>query len=148
MTVMIEEISPIPSEVSMVLALQAIGRPVGSKMYEFVCETIEKYPQYFQWEHTYKKIPQSVHDAYRDECYPKKEQATECAIEDGVGLMEYIRRRDAVTIVTKPLTMESFLDGFKALEKRDQERVIENNRRKKIWNKHYKAYGLVFRDYI
>ena len=135
------KISEIPQEVLSVVAMQQAPF-VGSKTYSKIQEIISKYPEYFPWEHAYKKVPTEVHDAYREEertvyyeVYPRQKVDTECGI-----LAQISKQVKFEDIPTMP-----FADYVKIQQQiMDKEAELET-RLKTAWNKHYKKYKLEYR---
>ena len=108
-------------------------------MYDKVQATIEKYPQYFKWEHKYNAIPREVHDAYYDEIVRLNAQ---------IELRE-MNLRLSKEFEYSPKSSEELLGLFNRLE---CGRILESNsikkmneQKKTIWDKHYSAYGLKYR---
>jgi hypothetical protein len=147
----------IPSEVIYVSSLIQSGQPVGTKTYDFIQNTIKKYPQYFPWETKYASIPQEVHDAYRKEVGGSDAETLEDMIKEfesksgvipsGSGMISQIMNADFSEAKTTNLDftkadLEAFINSI--LES-DKEYAKEKEREKEIWDKHYKKYGLKYR---
>jgi len=140
----------IPLEVQWVWAHQKTQTPMGRDAFEQAADIVDRYPEYFPWEHKYKSIPQEVHDAFEAECYPERGKPIEEIFDDlkvGVGLMEQLKNQPVGVIPTK-FTQSDFEELFNSLQeaqkKRMEEEKAEEKRVKKIWDKHYKKYGLKF----
>ena len=135
----------IPFEVQKVWAYQSLNQSVGLELYREIEASIEKYPQYFQWEHTYNNIPKEVHSKYSEEkldlyysFYPPSGKD----MKEGEGLVAYTRR--AIKSNIKKSTLEEILNYvFVTAPKIKKEYEKE---KRKLWNKHYKRYNLKFRD--
>jgi len=140
------DLDKIPEEVWRVWAIEQAGHPVGAKTYAEIQKIIDKYPEYFPWEHKYKSIPQEVHDAFTRECYPERFKPYEWTEFKGMSLIEQIQQ-ELTAIV--PLTKESFTKIFTDMIEQDnrkrKEKFEEEIRVKKIWNKHYSKYKLEYR---
>ena len=141
----------VPFDVQWVWMIQKAQIPVGRESFEKATDIINKYPEYFPWEHKYKTIPQDVHDAFEAECYPERGKPIEDVLDElvnGVGINEQLRNQESVGIVPTNFTqkyLEDFFDEMeKAQQKRMEEEKAEENRVRKIWDKHYKKYGLKF----
>ena len=141
----------VPFEVQWVWAIRQAQIPVGRESFEKATDIINKYPEYFPWEHKYKTIPQEVHDAFKAECYPEREKPIEEVSDelvDGVGLRDQLKNRESAGIVPTNFTQKDLEDFFdemqEAQQKRMEEEKVEENRVRKIWDKHYKKYGLKF----
>lgn len=141
----------IPHEVAWVLCVQMGQIPIGMDQWEKVQAIIEKYPEHFPWEHRYKSIPQNVHDAFKAECYPERAKSVESLfdeLEDGIGLIEQVKNQTCATMSTK-FTKDDFVRFLDIMDenekKRKEEESVEEIRARKIWDKHYKKYGLKYR---
>jgi hypothetical protein len=91
------KLNDVPFEVQKVWVYQHLSQPVGLELYKEIEATIERYPEYFQWEHTYNSIPQEVHSKYSEEklnlyyiFYPP----SDINIKQGEGLVGYMKRID------------------------------------------------------
>ena len=140
----------VPREVYWVLTAQQARAIMGKDDYDRANDIINKYPEYFPWEHKYKSIPKEVHDAFKAECYPERGKPIEEIFDDlkvGVGLREQLKNQPVGVIPTK-FTQSDFEELFNSLQeaqkKRMEEEKAEEKRVKKIWDKHYKKYGLKF----
>ncbi len=135
----------IPQEVLIVWAMQRGTKYVGADMYRQIQDTIEKYPEYFPWEHTYSSIPQEVHNKFEEESddlqlsfYPRKESD----IKPGEGIYSWLKRQEPV--VLKQVDIEEALDYlFVTAPKIEKQYEIEKI---KLWNKHYKKYNLKYKS--
>ena len=145
-------INDIPQDVWKAWLLRSSPIGVGVEGIKFIEATIEKYPEYFEWEVTFNAIPESVYEAYLDEVYPDRHKNVDWKFEDyrnnnGKGILETIREN---TIEYKPMTTEEMVNVLTDIHnkeiQRKQEEIKEDNRRRKIWNKHYKKYGLKYRS--
>lgn len=141
----------IPSEVWWVFSILMSGHPVGMKTCNEIHAIIEKYPEHFPWEHLYKSIPESVHDAFSRECYPERYRPFEEVFADvnsQKGLMQQIRD---TPLFKTPSTQQELIQMFDNYEKRlrddHNKKIAEQKRIKSIWDKHYKKYGLECREF-
>lgn len=123
-----------PKEVLKVWAIKMMGHPIGGDLYKEVQDIISRNPKYFPYETAYNKVPQYVHEAYLDEIYPDRHEL----------LWEGSNSKESA-----PIEKMSVEEIFKILidkEAQDRKRKDdETKRRKAIWDKHYKKYGLEFR---
>ena len=144
----------IPSEVFHVITIIQNGIPIGVKMYDLVLETIKKYPQYFPWETKYASIPQKVHDDYNKEIGNSDMDSLEQMIKEydstkensitGKGILGEIleavnKEKEKKEVFNINMYVNSLIQ-----EKEQYER--EMKRREDIWDKHYKKYGLKYRN--
>lgn len=147
-----EELNKIPDDVYHVKFIQHCGQPVGSETYNWCQEVISKNPQHFPWEHKYKSIPQEVHDAYYLERNGESREDQMNRIfkrpqfEEGKGI-----RSTIVTIPPNPpLNWDDLVQALKDSHKRELDQIEKARKdrieHKKIWDKHYKPYGLEFRE--
>lgn len=140
-----------PNEVWHVKMAQAIGEPHGRAFIDDCKRIMEKYQQYFEYEHKYDALPESVHEAYRDEMYPDRHKPldmTEGGIECGKGIAWQIQQKSPAY---KPL--QSYEELIEILEesarisaRKEKEDRERRERNKRIWNKHYLKHGLPFRE--
>ena len=144
------KLKDVPLEVQWVWAQQEAQTPMGRDAFEQATDIVDKYPEYFPWEHKYKSIPQEVHDAFEAECYPERGKPIEEIFDDlkvGVGLREQLKNQPVGVIPTK-FTQSDFEELFNSLQeaqkKRTEQEKAEEKRVKRIWDKHYKKYGLKF----
>ncbi len=149
-------IDKVPSEVAWVMAIQYYGEPIGLDTWKEIQAIIDKYPDYFPWEHKYKSIPQEVHDAYRKETDPTwgmtfEEYFQNAHTSDGSfkGLIPLIQEKLYHPIPDEPITVMSITQIFENLSKQEDDRVKREKERlgkdKAIWDKHYKQYDLQYR---
>jgi hypothetical protein len=150
-----ERLNSLPPEVMKVKLRQMTAYNgklyVGAEEYKKIQEVIEKYPEHFPQETAYNKTPKEVHEAYRnevsklhDKMYPQSKPLVEHI--PGEGILSYFKRTEEARakLPQKPFDAELF---FKKLDK-DLKRDDEFKRKKKvIWKKHYKKYGVDFDDY-
>jgi hypothetical protein len=66
-----KDFTDLPDDVLWVMVIRYTQSYVGKDMMNKMLDIIDKYPQYFQWEHKYKAVPDEVHDTFRKECYPE-----------------------------------------------------------------------------
>ncbi len=132
----------IPSEVWWVVSLQHRNQPVGLEVYNRIQEIIDKYPEYFEWEHKYKAIPDEVHEAFNNECYPPEKPVKS----NGKGIMAYIEESEVVTFSVNKKDIIQLLKGWQeSVELEREKKDAETRRIKKIWNKHYGKFKLKYR---
>lgn len=142
----------IPFEVFHVKSILWTKQPVGMDMYNHCQEVINKYPEHFPWEHKYKKVPQEVHDAYQKEAYPEKEELESIGIINcGEGLWSAIQKGQEQYEINKEKNKDKTLEQlFQEWEDADNKRIneerLERKRIKTIWDKHYRKYGLEYKD--
>ena len=128
----------IPHDVWWVWTIQYANQPVGSDTYNKIQEIIDKHPQYFEWEHKYKKIPQDVHDAFLKECYHQ--------IFEPINKSEKLITKITKLEPTKP-TIKEWIDTLKKFKNQiHTKKIKQNETAKHICNKHYKKYKLKYRD--
>lgn len=143
-------IDDLPPNVLMVMTIIDEGRLVGSKTYQLCIDTINKYPEYFPWEHKYNSIPKEVHESFLLEAFPKSIDNNFKPNDSKTGLFKQIKN---IGITYNPLeTKRDFVDLLNNLMSdtiKNKKRKIESDKRlKKIWNKHYGKYQLEFRSYF
>lgn len=131
----------IPAEVREVVILNRIGALVGLEKLRWIQEIMDKYPEYFEWEHIYSKIPQEVHNAFQVEAYPKEESN---AIPYGEGLWTQLSKSPPSPV--KKLTKEDLYEFFAQQREKDEAQVDNEKRVRKVWDKHYGKYNLIYRD--
>lgn len=140
------KLSDIPFEVQKVWAYQSLNQSVGLNLYKEIEATIEEYPQYFQWEHTYNSIPKEVHSKYSEEqlnlyynFYPPKESD----LKPGEGIYNWVRRQEAVPAKINIKYLEKALKYiYDTAPKIKKEYETE---KRKLWDKYYKEYNLKYR---
>lgn len=128
-----------PEEVQKVWVIQMMGSPIGSDLYKEVQDIISRNPKYFPYETAYNKVPQEVHESYLDEMYPNRHELLwECSdskeVEGFCGIISLAKE-------SAPIEKMSVEEIFKILIDKEAQ-----DRKKQIWDKHYKKYGLEFRD--
>lgn len=129
-----------PEEVQKVWVIQMMGSPIGSDLYKEVQDIISRNPKYFPYETAYNKVPQEVHEAYFDEM----RKSTIDTFESFFGDKEEIKQTPKPTEVK---TLKEILEDLIAQDAKNRKiREDETKRKKEIWDKHYKKYGLEFRD--
>jgi len=133
-----------PFEVKKVLAIQYYNQPVGLDTMNMIDDIIARNPTYFPWEIKYKSIPNEVHEAFRNECYPPKNW--EENIPYGEGIFAEINKQPPINIsLTDQSIKEMFEKMFESENRRRKEEKEEKLRVMKIWDKHYKKYNLEYR---
>jgi len=132
--------SMIPTEVQEVMVYNYV-KYVGRETMERVRIIIDKYPEWFPWEHKYKSIPQEVHDAYFAEKYPKPDFKSSTK-----GIYEQMKEKP----VNTNLTIDSLRDMLNKLFDYDRERALireyEKQKDKELWDKHYSKYNLEYKE--
>jgi len=134
----------IPFEVLKVSLYKGVNRYVSAETYKRLQATIDKYPEYFPWEHKYKSIPQEVHDLYHKEeieLYYSHYPRSGGGMKEGEGIVAYMRRvqEENKNKPVKPL-VEVIEDVF---TKENQYNILK----KKLWNKHYSKYKLKYNEF-
>jgi hypothetical protein len=136
----------LPYEVIEVIAYQMAKRPVGLETYNKIKETIDKYPQYFPWEHLYNSIPSEVHARYNAEelsLYYSFYPPSGGGMKQGEGIVAYASRLNEENKNKPTQSLEECIkDMFQASVKRKKQYEKE---KKKLWDKHYKKYNLKLR---
>lgn len=140
-----------PADVIWVIYIAKSGIPVGSGTIQRINEIVDKYPEWFPWEHKYKAIPQSVHDAFEAEAYPQT-PISFTNDDNSKGLFAMLDEPSIPTLAldkNKQQTIDEYLwETFKltakAMEQKLKVERIEKNRVRNIWKKHYDKYGLRF----
>lgn len=142
----------IPKEVLEYMAMTSVnGGMLGLKMFTRCQEIINKYPNWFQWEHKYKSIPKEVHDAYIKERNPNIDKPL--VLRDGFnGILNELKdKSNAVNLGFNKEGIEGFSiskalsEIFKAQEDARIELKKEEAKSKELWDKHYKKYKLEYR---
>jgi hypothetical protein len=144
-----------PEDVWKVWVLQTSAIGVGMESIKFIEATIEKYPEYFEWEHKFKAIPESVYEAYLDEVYPDRHERAAWTLEDfrkhHESVMAEADKSNAT--FTNDGSNETWLENLKWFVKQldeEHDRKIaalkEEARKEGIWNKHFKKYKLKYRS--
>lgn len=140
------KLSDIPFEVQKVWAYQSLNQSVGLELYKEIEATIEKYPQYFQWEHTYNSIPKEVHSKYSEEqlnLYYSFYPPSGLEMKEGEGLVGYMRRVEEENKNKPEKSMrEVIIEICETAPKIKKEYETE---KRKLWDKHYKEYNLKYR---
>lgn len=120
---------------------------VGTDQHNKIREIQKKYPEWFPWETEYDKIPQEVHEAYKREAYPYLYEAID------VGAFAEDKKdtppTEWETQTYEPFTYESFTKFVEEMynNMNEKEHKIKEGKAKakKLWDKHYKKYGLEYR---
>jgi hypothetical protein len=138
----------IPHKVLVVKAMLATRAIVGSDTYKLIEDTIDKYPEYFEWEHKYHTIPDEVHNAFMKEAYPERWESYNNigkSIEsgNGKGIMQYIRESEVEVGTLSKAVFDKLIDD---INNRAEVEYENKERIKKIWYKHYGKYNLKFRE--
>lgn len=127
-----------PEEVKWAIGTMICMPMMGANLYNKIKDIIERYPQYFPWEHKYSSIPEDVHKAYREELevtlslYLDREKPIYSPPKDNGDFYEY---------------MQACIDFIHQCGIRNiDERIAANKIEKEIWDKHYSKFGLEFRE--
>ncbi len=153
-------INAIPQDVWKAWVLRTSPIGVGVEGIKFIEATIKKYPEYFEWEVKFNAIPESVYEAYLDEVYPDRHKKVDWNNWDEFtkegnqynGIIPEIHASNQKTYSKNPTNQDMLecLTWFKDQLDKEHERKInerkEEARKKTIWNKHYKKYGLKYRS--
>ena len=141
-----------PEEVQKVWVIQMMGSRIGGDLYKEVQDIISRNPKYFPYETAYNKIPKEVHEAYFDEEY----QSTIDTFESFFGDEEKIKGQfsdgllSSLRQTSKPTEVKSLKEILEDLIAQDAKnkkiREDKTKRKKEIWDKHYKKYGLEYKD--
>lgn len=130
--------SLIPAEVQEVMVYNHL-KYVGRETMERVRTIIDKYPEWFPWEHKYKSIPQEVHDAYYEEKYPKRDLEL-----PSKGIYEQMKQTPV------SFTIDSLCELFdKLYDDNDEKALLRQYKRQKdkeLWDKHYSKYNLEYKE--
>ncbi len=148
----------IPAEVWKVWAMQYSCSFVGLETLNEINDIIAKYPQHFPWETKYNSLPKEVHEAFRKECYPSLYEPYEPFKYEGTSLIDDVKNGKGIidiskpkNVTLKPFTAKDFLESWEKMINDEQERKQKEFERKerirKIWDKHYKQYGLECREF-
>lgn len=137
-------IEDVPADVWEVWAIRMVGQPIGMTTWNRCNEIIKRYPEWFEWEHKYDKIPKEAHEAYQREAHPERYEPIKLGTEEGfVGIIPSLSP-------PQPEPERSLKEVFAMLFKQQQEarelKDAENKKAKAIWDKHYSKYGLEYRE--
>lgn len=129
-----------PLEVQEVIAYSYV-KYVGRETMERINTIIDKYPEWFPWEHKYKSIPKEVHDAYYKEKYPNPDFKPLVK-----GIYEQMKEQPRETT----FTINSLREIFNRLFDDDNEKALlrqyKKQQDKELWDKHYSKYNLEYRE--
>jgi len=139
------KVSDIPDEVWHVKAIQFSKQPVGLATLNRVKEVIAKYPEYFTWEHKYESLPKEVHEAFEKEAYPKKLEWIPKEVNCNEGFLAQIEKR--VTYNPQSFTAKDLTDFMENIKNEVNLKWEHERKITAIWDKHYKKYGLEFREF-
>lgn len=119
----------------MVKAYQYHQQPVSIETSKKFEEIIDRYPEYFKWEHTYKSIPKEVHEAFNKEAYPERYKPFEIKTPNDFTELQK-------GAVYKQMTLKDWEDFVNHIgEKQDKENEYKKNIIK-IWDKHYNKFDI------
>jgi len=135
------KIDEIPKDVLWVCMMQQAWF-VGSETYDKIHEIIEKYPNYFPWEHTYKKVPSEVHQAYRKEkeCM-YNEMYPPVKYNNGDGIIAQLDKK----VNFNDIPLLSFSQFIELQQSAINKEAEYEKRLKKLWDRHYSKYKLEYR---
>ncbi len=136
------KIEDVPDEVMRCWQYQSLPF-VGSWMAGEINRIVEKYPEWFKWEHKYAAIPEEVHEAFQKELYPEVKMPEFNDENAGKGILE--RMKDNPPTTTTSITVTGLKEMFSRLDNAAKERQEKEKRRYELWQKHYKKYGLEYR---
>lgn len=120
---------------------------VGTDQYNKIRQIQKKYPEWFPWETKYDEIPEEVHEAYKREAYPYLYEAIDVGAltkdkNDSTPVKPWTDTYDGLTLET----LNQFMDEmYNRMEEQERKRKEEKAKAKKLWDKHYKKYGLEYR---
>lgn len=121
-----KEILDTPPKVSLVFSMAQLGIPIGIKFYEGI---LNEYPEYFpeevEWRRKMALVPESVHEAYRNELH---ELFNESFKEWGGRGMLYWTKNP-----------EEYAQTLKKAEASSKKQRIKED---ELFKKYYSAYGL------
>lgn len=131
-------------------------RYVGSNIYKRIKLIQRAFPKFFPWETKYNAIPKEVHEAFQKECYPGRYEWTGMAgtsvfpkfDESGEkkSMPGLLAQMESAAVEHKPLTENDIRDFFKTLQEHDKKKFARRKEVKRIWDKHYRVYGLECRE--
>lgn len=142
-------INNIPKEVEIAMVVNSgMGPFVGMKLYNEVVETINKYPEYFPWEHKWRTIPEEVHKAYLTEINEAAEKNAEKIRKQRNKLSKKYETKskkfgNGFTIDELNTLINHILEQSALTRK--QKKNWENID-KRMWKKHYKKYNLKYKN--
>jgi hypothetical protein len=144
-----EYFEEMPDEVVEYYRIMAItGGLMGLQMYNRCKEIVENNPKYFVWEHTYKSIPDEVHEAYLDEKNPDRHKPLEFKkIGSGNGILADIEAMEIPEFKIDPNfnLANALMDMIKHQDALHKKQWEQENADKKLWDKYYKKYKLEYR---
>lgn len=140
----------VPYEVQQAWVIAHTGKTVGigQGLLDKYNSIVDNYPEWFVWEHKYKKVPQEVHDAHFKDVYgcSREEYYKPTEIKCGAGLWNEIQTKLKQEESNIEADLYTILKGMdEAEQKRRNEEYKEKKRLKQIWKNHYSKYGLEFR---
>lgn len=135
----------IPAEVLEVWAIQIARQPVGIVTWERCNEIIKRNLEYFEWDHKYAKIPQSVHDAYKEEAFPPFDYSKLQNKEEFIGLIPRISMLPDPEPQKQLTIKEMLVNLFKGEQEARERKEAAHLKSKALWDKYYSVYGLEYR---
>lgn len=135
----------IPSEVMWVATIKYSGIRVSIETYNKMNDIIDKYPQYFQWEHKYNSIPSEVHEAFDRECYPQRYEPI-VFDSNSEGILAQMNKQQPINMGEGFNLLELFEKYQENLNKEREAEIAKEKRVKAIWKKHYSKYKLKYRS--
>lgn len=136
------KIEDVPDEVLRCWQLQSLPF-VGMGTMEEINRIVEKYPEWFEWEHKYAAIPKEVHEAFNKELYPPVKMPEFNDKDAGKGILERLKDNTPTTVSITASDVNQF---FNLMESQRIERQEFERRKYKLFKKHYGKYGLEWRE--
>ncbi len=146
-------IKELPEDIKQWQLIMAItGGLMGMEMYQKATAIIEANPSFFPGYHKYKSISKEVHDAYAKEIGEIKdkrwaEHNKQMGWEGG-GIMDIINKMPKVEFDSSATFdfMKSFDELVERQHKARADLIERMKEDKKVWDKHYKKYGLPYQE--
>lgn len=135
----------IPTEVWEVWAIQMAGQPVGLDTWNHCNEIIKRHPNHFEWEHKYAKIPQSVHDAYKEEAFPPIDFSKFKDSGEFIGMIPMLSMMPEPDPPKQITIKEMIANLFKGEREARERKEAAHLKLKALWDKYYSVYGLEYR---
>lgn len=138
-----DNLHDIPLEVLEVGLYKSLNRPVDSETFKRLQATINKYPEYFPWEHKYNSIPKEVHDAYSKEeveLYYSHYPRSAGDLKEGEGLVAYINRVQEENKNKPSKYLKEVIEEISAKENKYKKL------KKQLWEKYYGKYKLKYNE--
>lgn len=129
------------------------------QQYKKVKAIHKAFPKYFPWEAKYNQVSKEVHDAFELECYPERVQqrieaekilSGETEMKYGPGIWGQMQDSTLMEPVKIEFSMEDLLKTFTDMAEQQRKaqlaRIKRSKEVKRIWDKHYKSFGLECRE--